>query len=92
MRQVAHLDRNRVRAARTTPPRQTVVARPRRRRFRGHPPRLAHKHFLALLIVVLLGAAAIWEMQTSDLQSWAFSHWSSTLRYTVLAGPSPQLA
>jgi len=92
VRQAAHLGNNRVGAARPAPSGGIVVPFPRRRRFRRHPPYLVRWYLLALIIGLALSLAAIWEAQTSGLQSWFFGRWSAKLSYTLAPGPSPQMA
>jgi hypothetical protein len=91
VRQAALVGRNRAGAVRPAPPGGNVIPFPRRRRFRRHPPYPIRKYLLALLIGLTL-SLAIWEAQTSSLQSWFFGRWSATLNYTIDAGPSPQMA
>lgn len=91
MRQAALVGRNRAGAVRPAPPGGNVIPFPRRRRFRRHPPYPIRKYLLALLIGLTL-SLAIWEAQTSSLQSWFFGRWSATLNYTIDAGPTPQMA
>jgi len=92
VRQAALVGRSRAGAARSAPPGRTVVPFPRRRRFRRHPPHPVRWRLLALLIALALVVAAIWETQTSSLQSWFFGRWNTTLHFTMEPGPNPQTA
>jgi membrane peptidoglycan carboxypeptidase len=50
------------------------------------------RYFVVLLLCCTVGFAALWEARTSDLQSWFFHRWSSTLRYSIESAPNPQIA
>ena len=50
------------------------------------------RYWVALFLCCTLGFAGSWEARTSDLQSWFFHRWSSTLHYSIESAPNPQIA